>query len=1211
MKRFGNVWMLLLSVLLCAAMLVPMSALEIYIVASSEEYESYETSAKYLETIDVMKGFGDGSLHLEDPIERYQAALFFARIITGNTDESAYANERSAVYTDVPQYGSVIDLITSKGIIRGYGDGRFGYNDKIKYQDMCAMVVRALGYETEAMPAGYPMSYILKVEELGLDLEGVAYTAYLNRGQTAQMVYDALTTDISTVKEEDIKWMEAMGKDPAKTGDTYLKRNFDVSAEMTFRVVATENYRLSDEFAFAEKDTVDMQNIVYDKDGKRTVEDWTIDIEGSPVSDVTEADLIGKYFTFVFDTKDPTEAKYEKGKAKIIFAEMVEADVFENLGELSYVKYDTEKGKKDLLLGKTKLDFTKAETKPQILVYGSSDKIVYSAIDFDTLTEKMDESTYFRIEAFDNDGDGEYTGAEDVLLYVPYTFGQFFSRTYKGSTYTMIGRYRTEPVYDMTSATAKTDENRTHFVEYFVDATVQSAANTASKSYDNYKPGDTTLTISSSKGEASKTVSLSGKTMTSGNFMLFSYNKFSNSLYVAADLGKFQTGILSGYNAKKQQLTVDGDVHSLGLPGAISGKTGILDDVSGFASVAEILGNIVDNYEPGEKNLKFLEYDSKIIYAEGLDGSDSASNDYMILNVEETLEDYEDSLDKGSAWDLPYDGNNVLVKRLDPATGALSEVKVQSLTYKNGSKEVTVKFKNAEEKHTLGDLEDMYAYNLFKNNGAMYIYEDDDEDGAYELYAYGTEKFTLSGAKVIQASGSNPDISFYYGTSNKFIADNNLNIPTDRIESGDSTRMTVVCADGYVTATGKMGNNWGDNDNRLWLSDSAIVLSADKNGFIIYDPASVMQEDDTANVYHALTTSKWYSGRKEQPKYYLFGAAAKYVESTPKLDADGNIETNKQGKKLYEHTYRGLLNLKTYKTENVTIVSTDPSPLVTEIATSINEVIAVDEDGYASLTDFGEVYVENGDYRYGSFGWLADKARIRFITLPKDVNGDGKISGTSEVAQSLSYNSDSDATYKSLNSLKVTFIDLDAGADVDYKEYSFADAYVAHQRNDSNIQHYSEVELDDREVDPSTFLIKRCEYDGASFADVIGNGIVTVNMKEGKRGLVSSQHWFRWNGWSDYLIPAVDRDGDVIWKYEGSLRVKVTYYAFIDYDESEKSVDCVLVRIGKIDGVVGADDDFFLKTEIPEDVEDIKALIPEDILASYDFDPKNEELEQG
>ncbi|MBQ9429428.1 MAG: S-layer homology domain-containing protein [Clostridia bacterium] len=1198
MKNFAKLGMLLLTALLCVAMLLPMSALEIYIVASSEEYESYATSAKYLETIDVMKGFGDGDLHLEDPIQRYQAALFFARVITGNTDESAYVNEKSALYTDVPQYGTIIDLISSKGIIRGYGDGTYGYNDKIKYQDMCAMVVRALGYETESMPAGYPMSYVLKVEELGLDLEGVANGAYLNRGQTAQMVYGALTTGINSYSEEDLKWMEAMGKDPKDSDDTYLRRNFDVSKELTFCVVATENYRLGDSFAFAEKGKVNMQMISYDADGNRQTEDWTIEIEGSPVADVTEADLIGKYFTFVFDDAQPTETKYEKGKAKIIFAEMISADLFENLGELSYVDYDTEKGKRDLLLGKTKLDFT-AETLPHIFVYSDSSKTVFEEIDFDALIAKMDANTYFRIEAYDNDDDGEYTGAEDVLVYVPYTFGQFFSRTYKGSAYTMIGKYRAEPVYDMTSAAGKTDENRTHFVEYFVDAAAQSAANTASKSYDDYKPGDTTLAISSSKGEASKTVKLTGKTMASGNFMLYSYNKFSNSLYVAADLGNFQTGRFTGMNASKQQLTIDGDKTSLGLPGTIAGSTGILDDVSGFASIAKMLDNILSNIEEDGDNIKFLEYDSKIIYVEGLDGSDSASADYLILDVEKTFEDYEDTFERGKPWDLPYDGDNVIVKRYDSHTGELKDVKIQSLTYKTGGEEVTVKFESAEDKHTLGSLPDMFAYNLLKANGALYIYEDDDDDAAYELYAYGTEKFVLQGAKVIQGEGGgktyrtpneNADVTFYFDVSNKFIAENEFNIPTDRITTTAKTRMTVVCADGYVTATGKMSSNTEAKSNRLWLSASALVLWADADGFLIYDPASIAKEDDGSNVYSAMITSFWYSGRKGPAAYYLFGAAAKYVDSSAKLDADGNIETDKNGKKLYEHTYRGLLNLKTFKTENVTLLSTSAAPPVTEIANSIDEVIAVDEDGYATLTNFGDVYVEHGDYRYGGFGWLADKGRIRFVTEPKDVNGNGKID-ENEVAQYLSYNTDSDAVYKALKSLKVTFIDLDAGADVDYKKYSFADAYVAHQRNDSNIQHYSEVELDDREVDPSIMLIKRCEFDGSAFSDVVTNGTVSANMKEGKRGLISSQHWFRWNGWSDYLIPAVDKDGDTIWKYEGSLRVKVTYYAFIDYDEKEQTVDCIVVRIGQIMGVVGKDDTFDLKAEVPAALEE-----------SYNFD---------
>ena len=126
MKRHGKLLTLILAVMLSAAMLLAASGLEIFIIASTDEYKTYGTSASYLETIGVMQGFGDGDLHLEDPILRYQAALFFARVVSGITKDTAWGTGASANYSDVPEYGPVIDMITDMEIIRGYGDGTFG-----------------------------------------------------------------------------------------------------------------------------------------------------------------------------------------------------------------------------------------------------------------------------------------------------------------------------------------------------------------------------------------------------------------------------------------------------------------------------------------------------------------------------------------------------------------------------------------------------------------------------------------------------------------------------------------------------------------------------------------------------------------------------------------------------------------------------------------------------------------------------------------------------------------------------------------------------------------------------------------------------------------------------------------------------------------------------------------------------------------------------
>ena len=83
MNKHTKITAIVLAVVMMLAMLISASGLEIFIIASSDEYKDYTTSAEYLETISVLKGYDDGQLHLEEPILRYQAALFVARIVTG------------------------------------------------------------------------------------------------------------------------------------------------------------------------------------------------------------------------------------------------------------------------------------------------------------------------------------------------------------------------------------------------------------------------------------------------------------------------------------------------------------------------------------------------------------------------------------------------------------------------------------------------------------------------------------------------------------------------------------------------------------------------------------------------------------------------------------------------------------------------------------------------------------------------------------------------------------------------------------------------------------------------------------------------------------------------------------------------------------------------------------------------------------------------
>jgi hypothetical protein len=141
-----------------------------------------------------MKGDTSGNLMLDNGVTRYQAALFFVQAITGETAvEKWNEDKQSAVFGDVPEYGTAIDYANGIGLIKGRGDGTYGYNDPITYQDMLVLAVRALGYETEGMT--YPHGYIVAAKKLGLTdnlATGIANTQALTRGETAQVIYNAL-----------------------------------------------------------------------------------------------------------------------------------------------------------------------------------------------------------------------------------------------------------------------------------------------------------------------------------------------------------------------------------------------------------------------------------------------------------------------------------------------------------------------------------------------------------------------------------------------------------------------------------------------------------------------------------------------------------------------------------------------------------------------------------------------------------------------------------------------------------------------------------------------------------------------------------------------------------------------------------------------------------------------------------------------------------
>lgn len=231
-KRFLAMALTMLMVVSCFAM-------SSFAFTDDSEFEAYQKEIKVIEGLEIALGKTDGTFGFDDMITRRQMALFITRVITGN---DPMVNEQSTTnytpFTDLDTEGDfigAISLASNAGIIIGYEkDGKTVYNPngEITYQDALTMLVRAAGYGSAEMDAGYPWSFILKAKEIGLT-EGVVnvdyYTSAINRGTTAKLLYNFLFTDCAD-------------------GKAYVEKQFGAYCAMKTLVLTTPNpnYSLTD-----------------------------------------------------------------------------------------------------------------------------------------------------------------------------------------------------------------------------------------------------------------------------------------------------------------------------------------------------------------------------------------------------------------------------------------------------------------------------------------------------------------------------------------------------------------------------------------------------------------------------------------------------------------------------------------------------------------------------------------------------------------------------------------------------------------------------------------------------------------------------------------------------------------------------------------------------------------------------------------------------
>ena len=136
----------------------------------------YAWAAELTKDMGVFAGDSNGNFNPNQGITRAQFAAVVCRFLGGDEDAK---NMKTSVFTDVPTShwaNGYIAWAYGKGIISGYGNGKFGPSDTVTYEQAIKMLMGGIGYGDAAVDAGgYPNGYITVADNYGF-LRGVENT---------------------------------------------------------------------------------------------------------------------------------------------------------------------------------------------------------------------------------------------------------------------------------------------------------------------------------------------------------------------------------------------------------------------------------------------------------------------------------------------------------------------------------------------------------------------------------------------------------------------------------------------------------------------------------------------------------------------------------------------------------------------------------------------------------------------------------------------------------------------------------------------------------------------------------------------------------------------------------------------------------------------------------------------------------------------------
>lgn len=138
-----------LALVLVVAMMMSLCITSNAAFTDADEIE-YVEAVEVMTAIGVIDGFPSGEFQPQGSLTRAQAAKILVYLL----GEEAYAKADGQIFDDVPEYHWAADYIAycaENGLVNGYGDGKFGPEDKLTGYQWAKMLLAALGVDTTEM----------------------------------------------------------------------------------------------------------------------------------------------------------------------------------------------------------------------------------------------------------------------------------------------------------------------------------------------------------------------------------------------------------------------------------------------------------------------------------------------------------------------------------------------------------------------------------------------------------------------------------------------------------------------------------------------------------------------------------------------------------------------------------------------------------------------------------------------------------------------------------------------------------------------------------------------------------------------------------------------------------------------------------------------------------------------------------------------------